>query len=317
MLPQKNTKTAEVEGTRDGGQVKADRDNVAHGEGGEQGHRVQAKVEKGKLCDSVRSARKGVTAECSERTPEGGEDSVLGAIYTAVTAVQGYNFTAARVPVPSGLCVEAWRHYLEGYHDTNLPDFLAYGWPIYCQQSAVLSPTWHNHPSADRYDEDIKHYIDVEKGFGALGGLYDTQPFTYMHASPLMTRPKKDSRFRRVIMDLSWPPSASVNDAIQGDGYVDGLMTIRLPTVEYMEGRLLECGKGAYLYKTDLARGYRQLRVDPSDWPLLGFTHQGKCYFDVCPPFWLTNLGNVYAEDFGGHFLDTRPEGVHFTPVFR
>ena len=98
-------------------------------------------------------------------------------------------------------------------------------------------------------------------------------------------------------------------------------MSITLPTVDYMEGRLLQLGRGAYLYKTDLARGYRQLRVDPADWPLLGFTHEGKYYFDLCPPFGLRTsalcmqrtseaiswihgkrgfLSRPYLDDFGG-----------------
>ena len=51
--------------------------------------------------------------------------------------------------------------------------------------------------------------------------------------------------------------------------------------------RLLHLGSGAYLYKTDLARGYRQLRVDPGDWPILGFQHGGNIYMDLCPPFGL------------------------------
>ena len=41
------------------------------------------------------------------------------------------------------------------------------------------------------------------------------------------------------------------------------------------------------MYKTDLSRGYRQLRVDPWDWPLLGFAHKGSYYMDLCPPFGL------------------------------
>ena len=178
-----------------------------------------------------------------------------------------------------------------------------------------------NHPSARDYDADIQFYIDTELRFGALGGPYVGQPFAFMQISPLMTRPKRDSVHRRVIMDLSWPPTASVNDAIQTDMYVDGPAPVRLPTVEYMEGRLRELGRGAYLYKTDLARGYRQLRVDPSDWPLLGFTHEGKYYFDMCPPFglrtsamcmqrtsegicWLHGrrgyISRPYLDDFGG-----------------
>ena len=88
-------------------------------------------------------------------------------------------------------------------------------------------------------------------------------------------------------MDLSWPAGESVNDGVDGDNYLDGPARIRLPTVEYMEHRVLELGPGCFLYKTDLARGYRQLRVDPMDWPLLGLRHGGQVYLDVCPPFGL------------------------------
>ena len=245
----------------------------------------------------------------------------MGDIYTAVTGVSGHNYKGARVPVPSGLCVAAWRKYLEGYHDVGLPDFLEFGWPIHCDGTAVVAPTFRNHPSALHYPEDIDFYIATERAFGALGGPYAQPPFTYMHLSPLMTRVKKDAEHRRVIMDLSWPPTASINDAITGEWYVDGPMAIKLPTIEYMEGRLLECGRGAYLYKTDLARGYRQLRVDPSDWPLLGFMHDGRYYFDICPPFGLRTsalcmqrtaegiswihgkrgyISRPYLDDFGG-----------------
>ena len=210
---------------------------------------------------------------------------------------------------------------MEEYSDPNLVEFLAFGWPIYCDPAAVLSPTPVNHPSALNYEADVRHYVNTELGFAALGGPYASPPFHYMQLSPLMTKPKKDSDHRRVIMDLSWPPAASINDAIAGDQYVDGPMTIHCPTVEYMEGRLLELGPGAYLYKTDLARGYRQLRVDPSDWPLLGFTFEGKFYFDMCPPFGLRTsamcmqrtseaiswihrrrgfVSRPYLDDFGG-----------------
>ena len=68
---------------------------------------------------------------------------------------------------------------------------------------------------------------------------------------------------------------------------MDGPARITLPTVDYMEAKLLTLGSGAFMYKTDLSRGYRQLRVDPGDWPLLGFRHNDLYYLDVCPPFGL------------------------------
>ena len=277
----------------------------------------EQRVQQGEECRS--SLTGGQTQSCNG----GGSDiqQELGGIYTAVTTTGGHNYKGARVRVPSGLCVEAWDKYLEGYHDRNLVDFLAFGWPVNCDLSATLIPTFRNHPSALQYPGDIEFYVNTERGFGALGGPYVSSPFTYFQTSPLMTKPKKDATHRRVIMDLSWPPMYSVNDAIRGKEYVDGDMAITLPTIEYMEGRILELGQGAYLYKTDLARGYRQLRVDPSDWPLLGFTHDGKYYFDLCPPFGLRTsalcmqrtaeaiswihgkkgyVSRPYLDDFGG-----------------
>ena len=193
----------------------------------------------------------------------------------------------ARRRVPSGLCIEAWRHYLHDYEDPNLVDCLAFGWPIDFQRSAPLQPTDFNHPSARQFSEHVDFYIQTELGWGALAGPFTEPPVSYFHSSPLMTRPKKDSEKRRVIVDLSWPEGASINDGIQSDWYLDRPASISLPTVDYMEQRLFSLGRGAYIYKTDLARGYRQLRVDPTDWPLLRFRHGGMYYMDLCPPFGL------------------------------
>ena len=122
-------------------------------------------------------------------------------------------------------------------------------------------------------------------------------------------------------MDCSWPKGAAINDGIDPKCYIDGPANITLPTADYMADRLLQLGKGAFLYKTDLARGYRQLRVDPHDWPLLGFKHRGRYYLDICPPFGLRSSAmcmqrtaeaivylhgirgfycRAYLDDFGG-----------------
>ena len=214
-------------------------------------------------------------------------DEQLRNIYLSVSDSGMYNYQGARRRVPSGLCIEAWRKHLSDYTDHNLVDFLAFGWPINYQRTTPLIPTHKNHPSALGYDSDIDFYVTTELSFDALAGPFDGPPVAHCHTSPLMTKPKKDSTHRRVIVDLSWPEGAAVNDGIPTDYYLDGPASITLPTVEFMESRLLQFGRGAFLYKMDLARGYRQLRVDPNDWPLLGFTHREKWYMDICPPFGL------------------------------
>ena len=208
-------------------------------------------------------------------------------IYDDVARHGSYNFNRAQRRVPSGLCIEAWRKHLDAYHDQGLVAFLEYGWPINLDRITPVQSTFVNHASGTNYEADLDFYINTELGHRALAGPFRGAPVVPMHVSPLMTRPKKDAIHRRVIMDLLWPPWAAINDGVDSKWYVDGPTEIKLPTVEFMECRLLTLGRGAYMFKTDLARGYRQLRVDPNDWPLLGFCHNGNIYMDICPPFGL------------------------------
>ena len=248
-------------------------------------------------------------------------NGVLKVIFDTAVATGRYNFAGARLRIPSGLDINRWKQALVAYHDRNIVDYLAYGWPINFDRTSPLFPTPKNHPSATQWQEDVDHYVETERGHGALAGPFTGPPVTGMHISPLMTRPKKDSRYRRVIMDLSWPQGAAVNDGIDSHSYIDGSAKITLPTADYMADRLLQLGDGAYLYKTDLARGYRQLRVDPSDWPILGFIHREQFYLDICPPFGMRSsamcmqrtaeaivyihgrrgyYSKAYLDDFGG-----------------
>ena len=41
------------------------------------------------------------------------------------------------------------------------------------------------------------------------------------------------------------------------------------------------------MYKLDLSRGYRQLRLDPLDWLIMSIQHSKKLYMDMCPTFGL------------------------------
>ena len=211
----------------------------------------------------------------------------LKKIYDIVSATGRYNFAQARCTVPSALHIDEWRRRLVGHGDINLADYLQYGWPINFNRLSPLCPTYHNHPSATQFEADIDHYIDTELGHGALLGPFRGPPTLNCHLSPLMTRTKKDAEHRRVIMDLSWPDGAAVNDGVDQAAYIDGPATITLPTADFMVAKILELGPGAWLYKTDLARGYRQLRVDPLDWPFLCFKHRDQWYMDICPPFGL------------------------------
>ena len=186
------------------------------------------------------------------------------------------------------------------------------------------------------FPADVNYYLDKELSHLAMLGPFRQPTFPQYHTSPIMSRPKKDSSHRRIIVDLSWPPGASVNDGIPKDTYLGDPVFFRLPTVDSMADRLRRLGRGAYMYKSDLARGYRELRVDPRDWPMLGIIHDGLYYFDICPPFGMRSSAmfmqrttsavtrfqarkgweiDAYIDDFGGVELEFSDAGAGLTSL--
>ena len=217
-------------------------------------------------------------------------------IYDVVWATRVPNFMQARIPLPNNpLNISAWRQYLAGYHDSEICDFIEFGWPIgYC------SPVWptcvnRNHPSSLAYPEDVQRYLHTELQHGALLGPFDILPCEPGHVSPLMTRPKKHSESRRVIVDLSWPPWASVNAGIPRDYYLGVPYKLTLPTVDDFVAMILHAGQDCLMYRLDVQRAFRQLRSDVLDHPLLCIQFDNKYYIDVAIPFGL-RTGTYFTQ---------------------
>lgn len=75
--------------------------------------------------------------------------------------------------------------------------------------------------------------------------------------SPLYSVPKKDSSERRVILDLSYPKAASINDDINKDLYLDEKVSIIFPKVDDLVELIKTKGQGCFLFKKDLRKAYR------------------------------------------------------------
>ena len=216
--------------TRDGGSGSMERPvqgghEVIHSVG-EEGKQRRSAPE---MAEESREAKDGDSVGISNFNAE------LMEIYERVSGSGGYNFQRARKRVPSGLRIEEWRRYLADYRDRSLVDYLEYGWPINFRRGAVLQSTLINHGSARQHGEHIDFYIETEMGYRALWGPFNQPPVAPMHISPLMTRPKRESDRRQVIMDLSWPEGGAVNEGVDTETYIDGPARISLPTVDYME----------------------------------------------------------------------------------
>ena len=208
-------------------------------------------------------------------------------LYTTVISTGLPNYLGARLPVPSGLNIPRWRHLLANYHDTLLCDYLEFGWPVGYTAPYPPVSVGVNHKSAEDYPVQVREYIDKELSLGGIIGPFHAPPFApWTYLSPLLTQPKRDSLDRRVILDLSYPEGGRTVNAGITKNCLDGLPhSYTLPTVEDLATYVRLMGQSSYLWKSDLSRAYKQVRADPGDIPLLGFTFQGATYLDVTPSF--------------------------------
>ena len=86
----------------------------------------------------------------------------------------------------------------------------------------------------------------------------------------------------RLIIDLSSPAGASVNDGISSD-----LSSVSYVSVDHLSSLVMSVGKGAFLVKADIKEVYRMLPIHPHDQLLLGMQWKGVTYTDMALPFGL------------------------------
>ena len=92
-----------------------------------------------------------------------------------------------------------------------------------------------------------------------------------------MTRPKGEGR--RVILDLSFGPH-SVNKNTATCVY-DGLpFTLKLPNLDSILPQLEKLDQDACLFKVDVARAFKNVRINPGDAVHLGICWKGQYFLD-------------------------------------
>ena len=119
----------------------------------------------------------------------------------------------AHIPLNSGLNIPAWEELLMDYPDKHLLEYLKFGFPLSITNSQLHNQSIVNHHSALQFPEAAEKYIQQEKAHGALLGPAKDIQCPHIHCSPLLTRPK-DTRKRRIILNLSYHKGQSVNDIV-------------------------------------------------------------------------------------------------------
>ena len=171
------------------------------------------------------------------------------------------NYLGCRIPVNSQFNLQAWTDMLVGYWDVQLPELLNFGFPLDYNRTYTLSSDKRNHSSAVQYPGHVDAYLREETGFGAILGPFTENPIDNCHYSPFLTREKSGSDKRRVIIDLSWPDGFSVNDGIDKNSYLATDFALTFLSVDNITSELTRLGTAAHLYKIDVSRTFRHVRL--------------------------------------------------------
>jgi hypothetical protein len=160
--------------------------------------------------------------------------------------------------------------------------------------------------------------LDHEVAQEAMLGPFSKPPFwPWSHLNPLMSRPKKGSTSRRVILDLSWPLHASVNGGTRLDSYLGEPYKLTLPTVDQFAHLMASAGTGAHMWTLDLRRAFRQIRIDPLDWPLTCISWRGAYYTDIAVAFGVRH-GAAFTQRVSQALCDILGvEGIPTLPLYR
>jgi hypothetical protein len=204
-------------------------------------------------------------------------------VHTKIQQSGIHNFKGEKVSLDfKGLNCDRFREKLEGYDDVDLCNFIQFGWPIGHCGRATNCNAKRNHTGAREFPEQVQNYIDAQVALGRIVGPFDSNPYSIPIAvSPLNSLPKKGTSDRRVITDLSFPDNQSVNSGIDKDSYLGIEIRTKYPTVDHVIALILKKGKGCKLFKRDMRKAFRQIRVDPGDIHLLSFKWKGKIYSDT------------------------------------
>ncbi len=194
------------------------------------------------------------------------------------------NVFGLQIPLPSNWKLEVFESYLIDYHDKFVINLIHCGFPIGHDGRETSKVIPKNHRGALEYQNEIDEYFKKEIAKDTVLGPLDINVFGNRSCfSPLNTREKPDTTERRILVDLSAPPLLSVNDGINKDLYLDREVDLRLPNIDKLVNLIHKHGVGCYLYRRDLRKAYRQVKICPKDVPLMGMVHRGRYLWDkVC-----------------------------------
>ena len=179
------------------------------------------------------------------------------------------------------LNLEAFVHELREYPSPRKEYVLAGirdGFRVgFVPERVVLRPSLRNLKSASQHPDVIDKYLSAEVAHRRVAGPYPYPPLPFLQTSPFGVIPKRHQPGKwRLILDLSSPQGASVNDGIPKDPF-----SMRYISVDDAIRSLVDIGP--LMAKLDVQAAYRNIPINVSDRHLLGICGLGAIFWpQVC-----------------------------------
>ena len=195
----------------------------------------------------------------------------------------------------SPLVVDAWRQALASHPDTVFASYivsgLSRGFRIgYDYIKAKARRSRRNMKTAKANAAVIDSYLQEECAAARIS-CPDEDRAAEAHVSPMGVIPKAHQPGRwRLIVDLSSPRSASVNDGISSN-----LCSLSYVSMDVAARKICELRTGAMMAKLDIQSAYRHIPVHTDDRHLLGIAWKSKVYLDRALPFGLRSAPKIFS----------------------
>ena len=227
------------------------------------------------------------------RLPRGGEGHLPEKFARIVTPLRSESWALHLSELPDRECAE---YVLRG---------LGEGFRIgFDYENCSWRGAQSNMLSARQNAQVIDEYLRVEREKGRVVGPADPEQCR-IQVNRFGVIPKSHQPGKwRLIVDLSYPEGASVNDGID-----PALCSLSYTSVDWAVKLIVAAGRGSLLAKLDLESAYRMIPVHPDDRPLLGMKWRGSYLLDTALSFGLRSapkLFNVVADVCSGSSVDMR-----------
>ena len=184
---------------------------------------------------------------------------------------------------------------------------IRFGFRIGFDYNISCGRTTQNMASTREHPQVIRDYLATECSEGRVLGPLDPSHFPMVASSRFGVIPKGSTGKWRLIVDLSSPEGASVNDGIN-----EALCSLSYIGVDDAAKEVLRQSQGALLAKLDMQSVYRNIPIHPEDRWLLGMVWEGDLYIDTALPFGLRSAPKIFTAVADAAEWILKLEGVKF-----